>query len=127
MKQSDITPEIIALSRKIAEYWRMEIYKGCWYCDIDILCLWHENYEPDFPDEVFPIPSISDCLEKLRALNLRVYISGLHYKYPVNDEKWYSVSIHRLPYGEEIVFICIENFHEALLQALLAVLEGSHE
>ena len=119
MKQSDITSEIIALSRKIAEYWRMEIYKGCWYCDIDILCLWHENYEPDFPDEVFPIPSISDCLEKLGQLG----VGDIELIQDV--DKW---TVYFFPKTATHATAMMGNsLHEALLQALLAVPGGSHD
>jgi len=67
MKQSDITPEAIRLSKEIAKYWRMEIYEGCWFWDAEVgyLFMVHEVFDSTWVDDEYPIPSISDCLEKL--------------------------------------------------------------
>jgi len=76
MKEQEITPKVIELAKEIARHWRMEIYEGCWI-------VWNDNVINLVTDEhtlkfllrtesrilhYVPIPSISDCLEKLREL-----------------------------------------------------------
>ena len=80
MKEKDITPEVIKLSKEIAELYRMEIYKGCWvgWSSDDGLDLVTTELGVAFLNKSekrlwFPIPLISDCLEKLRELGWRNY------------------------------------------------------
>ena len=146
MKQSDITPEIIALSKRIAEKWRMGVHKGSW---------WQRTAE-NYPDELilipdegsaelfndiskherlhhhgFPIPSISDCLEKLMEFNFNAY----DWSSRICKKRKLSLTIFRDNFYEcddgELVNHFLEfegtTLHEALLEALLTVLEGSHE
>lgn len=79
MRKSDITDEVKRLSKEIAEYWRMEIYEGCWIRVGNktrlILNIVEEYFftndyypggNPQFKKKSgFPIPSISDCERKL--------------------------------------------------------------
>jgi hypothetical protein len=117
MRKEQITPEVIELSKKIAEKWRMDIYPGCWYC--------YTNYSPEdfirqypadkiYPmgdfDRITPIPSIADCLQELKGKFRKLTICNdgkCEIEYLLSDGSYY----------------CVENTpHEALLSALLEVL-----
>ena len=74
MKESDITPEIIAKAKEVAEKRRMEIYEGCWVAKWKYYqkkwIVYHvqskvlaQLYNP--MKKYIPIPSISDVLQKL--------------------------------------------------------------
>ena len=93
MRKEEITQEIIEKAKELAEYWRMEIYEGCWVYDkldnVLDLVFGGRKYWFDrgfLKTETFiPIPSISDCLEKLRELKpkspvrMKVSIAVLEY------------------------------------------------
>jgi len=121
MKKQDITPKIINLAKRIAKYWRMEIYEGCWLFDVQNqrLTLAQISSQADAKELGFiPIPSISDCLKKLRELELRY----IFHKYNLRKV---SVSIIDNK-ARTILFQSRKNFpilHEALLNALLNVLK----
>jgi len=132
MKQQTITPKIIELAKKIVELWPMPIYEGCWiakaiYGDLSgnrdykacqVTWLLHKGFQvidttrglEDMPIKYFPIPDIGDCLEKLKGL----------------DSEWrthqlVAVFDGLLTYDTMTTQI----FHEALLSALLEVLEDN--
>ena len=132
MNKKHITPEIIELSKKIAEYWRMEIYKGCWVINKkgvygvvilsqgDAVAVHAEadyvRYEEwNLKKKVTPIPSISDCLEKLRERP--GFMSG-YYKKKDFDNSLLNIFKNYIK-GRFIV----EEVHYWLLSALLRVLE----
>jgi hypothetical protein len=124
MKKSDITQPVIDKCKQIAEYWRMEIYEGCWYVDIDLVRLWQLKEIPSFPSEVFSIPSISDCLEKLREGRWIAF----HVYWGIFAKKFVVEIQHYPPTGTTSMIIkkhqhTSESLHEALLSALLEVLK----
>ena len=118
MKESQITPRVIKLSKEIAGHWRMEAYEGCWlfYVQNQQLTLAQISTQADVKELGFiPIPSISDCLEKLRELKWCIEISWimeprvrLDYVQPKEESKTIKTT------GDTL--------HEALLSALLEVL-----
>ena len=129
MKQSDITPKIIDLSKRIAEKWRMEIYEGCWgilpndnklfLITEKIKGISHNGFRAIYPilpsfgkttlmaSDHIPIPSIEDVLSRL------VQLEGATAKY-ILAKRCDDVLLGH---------ITVTEFHEALLEALLAVLE----
>ena len=130
MNKKHIMPEIIELSKELANYWRMPIYEGCWVCVIQVkkggekfnrklidgktfwidkdtrqLYCWslgkiHEN-------DYFPIPSISDCISKLIEL----------------DPEWRTAAIVANFHGVLMGNIPLDEWHLALLSVLLEVLK----
>lgn len=113
MKKSDITKEVIRLSKEIAEVWRMEIYKGCWIITPKrLLYLVTNDHELDWMSKEgyihTPIPDIADCLRKLREY--------------AEDCKWEI---------REFIFEWLDGkspiseLHELLLSALLEVLKDN--
>jgi len=129
MKRENITPKIIELAREIAEYWRMEIYVGCWILDGGMIKLVFlkrgqfiyvivgEEKRMTVSGNVIPIPSISDCLEKLRELKLRYIFHA-----------WELDEILVSLISDEDSTVIIDqlksdNLYEALLSALLEVLK----
>ena len=131
MKQSDITPESIKLSKQIAEFWRMEIYEGCWVSkkvrklvtkDEKIICkeiwktrLYNGRTTIIKEGECFPIPSISDVLTRLQELD---YILSIWQR----GDKMFAVTASR-PMGMGRSKTS-ESLYVALLQSLLSVLKG---
>lgn len=143
MKESDITDEVIRLSKEIAKYWRMNPDKGSFvrivtdegedrthlvecaaYDKKEINdCFWLENgTDIEINDRWviwFPIPSISDCLEKLREL-----VSGTHVvfvEYPKEGDC--SVTFYCPDADMDEYIYLAKTPHEALLSALLEVLK----
>lgn len=133
MKESDITSEIIVKAKEIVKYWRMEIYEGCWV--VNQSKTWREvssiKKEAVIRDEgavliytksqirnyelAVPIPSISDCLEKLRELEVGVALQDhLFLMYAVGT--WDSETSKFKPTADASTPL------EALLSALLEVL-----
>ncbi len=128
MKKPDITQPVIDKCKQIAEYWRMEIYEGSW-----ILEAWHGmalvkwspylvsdiSLMPHRKNERIPIPSISDCLEKLRELN------DIHFTIDSDARGWAVAIVHPFhpKFNAEIHDFEGDTLHEALLSALLAVLK----
>ena len=150
MKESDITERIKELAREIAKYWRMEIYVGTWVCYVDVnggriidiavsvvpdekdsdgVAFWVNNgYSNDEMDGYFGIPSIEDCLEKLRGLGA---IFRLSYQ---KDLMKKNMEITDYFDGEHTVkeiffrgYWFLNNPHEALLSALLEVVKGESQ
>ena len=139
MKESDITPKIIEKSKELAEYWRMELaygswvavhfsklglapllFDGEWSSGVPSDSLYHEKTMELFQkDKWFPIPSISDCLEKLMELRLRYIFHAWELDEIlvslIDDEKG-DVTVDQMK---------ATTLHEALLSALLEVV--SHE
>lgn len=138
MKRENITPKIIELAKKIAEHWRMEYYPRCWtffelptdnkylgWCMdkyrehagvIQIYLEKTESFTWQKPDTVIFVPSISDCLEKLREFaeeNIQIFI---------DMSLIWVVTINAFS-KKSRVFTESRNLHEALLQALLTVLK----
>ena len=121
MKQSDITPKIIDLSKRIAEHWRMEIYEGCWYVlkNSSILGCWFSWGDRAYTDEIVLIPSIEDVLEKLDDL-------GFMWNFQRTDKGDYQFHIYPLPtwvvpkYRKN--YFETKDKHETVLLALLEVL-----
>lgn len=126
MREKDITPEIIKLSKEIAEIWRMEIYEGCWIVTeehpkwarlvtgaSDNKCrVLAVHY---YTDDCIPIPSISDCLEKVAeyaAENITIFIDASMIWFVTLDM-----------YTKKKKTNESKSLHEALLSALLAVLK----
>ena len=111
MKESDITQPVIDKCKQISEHWRMEIYVGCWiicsYLKMDVVVLHHGV--SIYKGELIPIPSISDCLEKLRELRALSAFGGGATK-----------AITAFLMGQ----ITITKLHESLLSALLEVLKN---
>ena len=131
MNKKHITPKAIELSKEIAEYWRMEIYKGCWVCviqvkkggekfnrklidgktywiDKDTQQLYWGSFGKIHENDYFPIPSISDVLKKLSGITTSIEKELL--RLVTNLWRGYHTNI-------------IE-FHKALLSALLEVLKN---
>lgn len=143
MKEKDITKEVIKLSKEIADSWRVEIEKFGWFslnCDpspfnLDNYTFWKEGeciYQSTHdlldPNQVtiytkrewFPIPSISDCLEKLRELGWR------NYQFSFAEDGKIEMHILHIPFtfrAEEEIIVQGTPL-EALLSALLKVLRG---
>ncbi len=126
MKESDITQPVIDKCKQIAEYWRMEIYEGCWIVlwngQIKLIdCESKEDLDEDgYSDkDLTPIPSISDCLEKLDELGWVVWVGN------ADDSEVKSpwvCHIYKIDeYKEENYG---DNPLEALLSALLEVLKN---
>ena len=127
MKQSNISPKIIELSKKISKYFRMEIYEGCWvwdeYGDPQIKLLTQDEmaYLRTWSNEKywFPIPSISDVLKKLDDL-------GFMWNFQRTDKGDYQFHIYPLPtwvvprYRKN--YFETKDKHETVLLALLEVL-----
>lgn len=115
MKRSDITPKIIELSKEIAKYWKMEIYEGCW------IYVAHEMFLIKIPSIIkernwnfIPIPSIADCLRKLRKLEQEGTIQKGKTKH---DEATNPLLDYILG------MTSLTELHEVLLFALLEVLK----
>ena len=110
MKESDITPEVIKLSKEITRFWMMVSYEGGWvyYPALKKLML-YKTYQGRV-ETWFPIPSISDCLEKLRE------------KYKLLPQNWKD-DLDEGFYNVLNYYISISKFHEWLLSALLEVLK----
>ena len=142
MKKSDITLKIIELAKKIAELWRMEIYVGCWILDNDGKpALLEKVYKDDkfmggygshiryfskSNPKIYPIPSISDCLEKLKELGLRY----IFHAWELNEVYVQIISDKAKDVIIDQQETCFTTLHEALLSALLEVLqkqENLHE
>ena len=145
MKREQITPEIIELSKKIAEKWRMDIYfggwaivlferlgeqpilyNGEWSCGAPSDSLYHEKTMKLYTqDKWFPIPSMGDCLEKLRELGIPVQIKDRRDRY-AESRGW----THQLAFGHPNKKSAYKSWggvingtlHLALLSALLEVL-----
>lgn len=144
MKQSDITPKVIELSKEIAKHCQFPVGKGSWILP-DKGFHWVEPLDKDKPHLVvgktsppnsyldlekykghnslpytvgyfIPIPSISNVLEKLRELKKQINIQVYDDGYILNDPK-------KSP--QEI--LSISHFHEALLSALLEASKGESE
>ena len=123
MRKEEITDKLIELSRKIAKYWRMNIYEGCWYLYQDIngehpiLCnIIHGNqsHYRAFMEYCVPIPTISDALRKLGELE------GDSFAIVKDADGWYFEWGPRPnAYTENH-----NTLYEALLTALLQVLES---
>ena len=131
MNQQQITDEVKRLAKEIAKYWRMEIYKGCWVkiggkiqlvsnCNNNYFytgCNYVKNQWTNRKGSGIPIPSISDCLEKLRELKLRYIFHawGLDKILVslIDDEKGCVI----------VDQVEAPTLHEALLSALLEVVK----
>ena len=123
MNKKHITPEIIKLSKEIAKYWRMEIYEGCWVLQGGLVKLVYQKLgqftrviiECEKRDvlegNLIPIPSISDCLEKLSGITTSI-------------EKELLGLVTNLWRGYHTNII---EFHETLLSALLEVLKNGEK
>jgi hypothetical protein len=138
MKESEITPEIIQLSKEVAEYWRMEIEPGHWVyleCPDTDTVLWlvgatdifkerelelesHGTRECAYimPEEATLIPSISDCLEKLEGLFGIIQIA-------INYPKKGGAVIVFDDDCEGMHGFFGDTLHEALLSTLLEILK----
>ena len=137
MREKDITKEVIRLSKEIAEHWRMEIYVGCWICLIQIK-RGKKKFNPELVDgkifwidkdtkqlywgsfgeihkEDIPIPSISDCLEKIRELGycMRLEDQPDFYEFGI----WDDVEYAPIATGAD------QNLHQCILSALLEVVK----
>jgi hypothetical protein len=132
MRQSEITPKIVEISKKIAEKWRMEIYEGCWIYDDanDELFMTVGQYMIDkkieydgkfqkpnhitFSDpssimrKCIPIPSLSDALDA-------IYDRSCPFGTFITLEKRFNDWTHGI--------ITTQELHEAVLEALLEVLK----
>jgi len=140
MKESDITTPVIDKCKQLAEHWRMEIYEGCWVSVEHMgstleLIIGSDKPRADGKDNrdlfsggnCIPIPTFSDCLDKLRELGCPLEIK------PIKVQKWKW----RLTWGEPYkikkpwggITNCkdISALHEALLSALLEVLKSGVE
>lgn len=151
MKESDITPEVIKLSKEIAKLWKLEIYRGCWYHnsrDGKLHC-WGGSFsipseELEFnlqemlpkdkpePLRITPIPSISDCVEKLRKLGWFIWQIWERGKEPKELSDWVIQITKAIESGEYVFgyrmkehckLIEASTLHKALLSALLEVLK----
>lgn len=142
MKQSDITPEVIRLSKELAEHWRMEIYEGCWiargmgrdlsgeyyYKAYQVTWLLHKGFQiidtvhglQEAPIKYIPIPSISDCLKKLREFS--DYWRKLE-EVEGNTEVTHLVTHFLCGYGFTKTQLALQELHKDLLSALLEVLK----
>jgi len=125
MKESDIVPKVVELAKEVAKYWKMEIYEGCWVKMVDGLLLVKEKQNiknlkqekkrKESWHQWFPIPSISDCLEKLREYaneNITIFID--------TSMIWF-VTLDM--YTQKKKTNQSKSLHEALLSALLAALK----
>ena len=128
MKKSDITEEVIRLSKEIAGYWRMEIYEGCWIIAFDELIRFHpvhmrlDGIGLKFLNGAcdrnwFPIPSISDCLAKLKEMGYMLKIKSY--------AKEWLVELYEMDENEQVIYLDIgrDSLHLALLSALLDVVQ----
>jgi len=140
MKKQDITPKIINLAKRIAKYWRMEIYRGCWIkiggeaqlitstCDDYFFtgCNCFKNRWTNRKGSGVPVPSISDVLLKLDELNMIIYNLG-QWEQGIDhrdlSDAWIVVIRKRYRDKSSEVEIKAPSLHEALLAALLEVLE----
>ena len=138
MNQQQITDEVKRLAKKIAEYWRMKPYRGCWIKTPDELLLFEPrdmfldgvalrftngNYSKDW----FPIFSIGDCLEKLLELGYEsMNLQRRPFKHPwiadVWDKESHDLEANTINRWEDKG----KSLHEIALSVLLAALkEGS--
>ena len=118
MREKDITKEVIRLSKEIAEHWRMEIYEGCWFVSgLDGQPILYKDilYDPDYKKPDIPIPSISDCLEKIRELGycMRLEDQPDFYEFGI----WDDVEYAPIATGAD------QNLHQCILSALLEVVK----
>jgi len=142
VKESDITPKIIEKSKELAEYWRMELaygswvavhfsklglapllFDGEWSSGVPSDSLYHEKTMELFQkDKWFPIPSISDCLEKLRELSISIHLSDTA-RVNIEDVEYFNGSyvVRGIKFRK---YWFLNNPHEALLSALLEVLNA---
>jgi len=107
MKKSDITPGVIEAAKKIAELWRMEIYKGCWAHlpdkwnkrDFENLVLVQnkesvrnikrEMRRKESYHHWIPIPDIGDCEQKLVELGYEsMNLQRRPFKHPWIADVW---------------------------------------
>lgn len=148
MNRNDITEKIIELSRKIAELWRMDIYRGCWIvCKdtgklflVEVVEEWKDGdvsydlsegdgiqTEPiaSFKEHVdnffIPIPTIHDVLRKLRELKFNYDIASYR------TRKIISLAIYNPNSFANGMQFESESLREVLLTALLQVLESREE
>ncbi len=124
MKESDITQPVIDKCKQITELWRMEIYKGCWV-EINTNVYLVNRAESKIyqtgntiwnKKDGIPIPSISDCLEKLQE---RQEIMPEYYNKKHFDRSLLNIFKNYIK-GE----FTVEKVHYWLLTALLEVLRG---
>ena len=135
MKKQSITKEVIRLARKIAEYWRMEIYEGCWVLrrgevpdnpvlvDKEIINLLNDVGYGD--EDITIIPSISDCEQKLVELGYEfMNLMRRPFKDPwmvkVWDAESHDLDADTIKRWDNKG----ETLHEALLSTLLEVLKN---
>lgn len=144
MKESDITSEIIVKAKEIASLWRAEIYVGMgvaiFNASTSMLTEVGIIMELDKKDEriwvgkeskeswyywnnleggwLIPIPSISDCLEKLIELGFKVDIETQ----ALNQKKHWGVKTWG-HYSKKARWFYSKGLLEALLSALLEALE----
>lgn len=119
MKESDITQPVIDKCKQIAKLWGMEIYEGCW-----CILRWQEPFLivdellAQWADEqgAIPIPSISDCLEKLGE---RQKFMPDYYNKKDFDRSLLNIFKYYIK-GE----LTVEKVHCWLLTALLEVLKN---
>ena len=130
MKESDITPEVIAKAKEIAEIWRMEIYEGCWVLHGGLVKLVYQklgqfisviigHQKGEFlSGDLIPIPSILDCLKKLdnSPPEIGIHYSGEKYRVNISFDVWGFSEYPRS------VSTTSNTLHQALLSALLKVL-----
>ena len=141
MRKSDITTPIIDKCKELAKYWRMEIYEGCWVkasngaiatviykerdpCTADLLgyyifdgaAMW---YDLAPLEDIIPIPSISDVLEKLKELGWR------NYQFSIAENGRIEMHIIHVPFTfkKEDEIIVQGTPLEALLSALIKVMK----
>ena len=121
MKKSDITPEIIEKSKEFAKYGEPELYVGCWIWEERTgLSLISDNPQNYLNPNNIPIPSISDCLEKLRELSISIHLSDTA-RVNIEDVEYFNGSyvVRGINFKK---YWFLNNPHEALLSALLEVL-----
>jgi len=136
MKKQSITKEVIRLARKIAEYWRMEIYEGCWvyirkklriirnvYLDLGYYFTGRD--EQWTIKSGLPIPTISDCEQKLVELGYEfMNLMRRPFKDPwmvkVWDAESHDLDADTIKRWDNKG----ETLHEALLSTLLEVLKN---
>jgi len=141
MKKLDITTPIIDKCKKLSQFWRMEIYEGCWGILPDdnkiflitekIKGMSHNGFRAIYPtlpsfgkitlvaSEYIPIPSISDCLERLRELGWR------NYQFSIAENGKIEMHIIHVPFTfkKEDEIIVQGTPLEALLSALIKVMK----
>jgi len=117
MRKEDITNKIRELAREMAKYWRMEIYQYDLFYNTFMKKLQrnldYEKFEPK--SWAIPIPSILDCLEKLKEFpedNIRLF-------YDVEPPLWV---IFMDEYNPKQLMEESQSLHEALLSMLLELL-----